>query len=140
MDATKVLLTAIPGLSGLARFIVDRRERMSWKHVERLATLSERLEGEARASVLGLIANETELLVQRDADRMDRELDTASVAAIIFIVTVATAVTWGMWIVGTWWSYTILGLIDLLSVLLVGVGSTQLWVKRSSEPQTASAA
>lgn len=88
-----------------------------------------------------LIVSEVEKYAEMMADRIDRKLDSGTVAAMIVIgVAVGGTIALGFWLAGLWgvWVHFVTGTAALFGILLMVAGSGQIWKKPAPDSQPSS--
>lgn len=118
-----VLAAAVPQAVALLLFLSApaRRARLVQRHSELLAKLPTKPETLAEPLRV-LLAKEVEALAADGKRRLDRKLNKASLAAIVFVAVFGAAASWGLWQLDHLLFRTLAVFIALFGFLLITVG------------------
>lgn len=119
-----------PALGFAGKFALSNREPARLKRIKRHTATYADLPTEAQPPMEQLIVADVEKYASVMTERIDRKLDTGTVAAMIVIgASVGGVIALGFWLAGLWgpWIHFVTGIAALFGILLMIAGSGQLW-------------
>lgn len=129
---TALTIIGPPALAFVGKFALANREPARLKRLKRHSAMYQDLPDGAQPAMERLMVLEVEKYAQVMSDRLDRRLDSGTVAAMIVIgVGVGGVIALGFWLAGLWgpWVHFLSGTAALFGILLMIAGSGQLWKK-----------